>query len=270
MSKETARLEQENEQLRAAVADLQQRLLQAQKLASVGTLASSITHEFNNILTTVINYAKMGVRHKDAATRDKAFDKILAAGQRAARITTGLLSYARGRGDRREPISLKRLVEDVLVLVEKDLQVHRIQLQLELQAEPRVVVNASQVQQVILNLIINARQAMEPGGTLTIIVRQNDEAQMGELLVRDTGAGIPADKLPHIFETFYSTKTADEQGQGGTGLGLALCKEVIESHHGRMRVESKVGRGTMFTLKLPLDAAGGARLEAGATVAAAG
>ncbi len=270
MQNKTARLEQENEQLRAAVADLQKRLMQAQKLASVGTLASSITHEFNNILTTVINYAKMGVRHKDAAMRDKAFDKILAAGQRASKITTGLLSYARGRGDRREPLSLTRLVEDVLVLAEKDLQVHRIQLQLDLQAEPQVVVNSSQVQQVILNLVINARQAMEPGGTLTIIVRQNDELQMGELVVRDTGSGIPADKLPHIFETFYSTKVADEQGQGGTGLGLALCKEVVESHQGRVRVESVVGRGTMFTLKFPLAGESGSSSREGVNVQAVG
>jgi signal transduction histidine kinase len=249
---DSARLQQELEQLRAQVADLQQRLMQAQKLASVGTLASSITHEFNNILTTIINYAKMGVRHKDAATRDKSFDKILAAGQRASKITTGLLSYARGRADRRESITLNRLVEDVLVLVEKDLQVHRVRLQYDVLAEPLVVVNPSQVQQVLMNLIINARQAMEAGGTLFILIRRNDETRMGEVLVRDTGSGIPADKLPHIFETFYTTKVADEQGQGGTGLGLALCKEVMESHHGRIRVESAVGRGTTFTLKFPL------------------
>jgi signal transduction histidine kinase len=115
-----------------------------------------------------------------------------------------------------------------------------------------VVVNPSQVQQVLMNLIINARQAMEAGGTLSIAIRRNDETRMGEVLVRDTGSGIPADKLPHIFETFYTTKVADEQGQGGTGLGLALCKEVMESHHGRIRVESAAGRGTTFTLKFPL------------------
>ena len=245
-------MQRELDDLRATVADLQQRLMQAQKLASVGTLASSITHEFNNILTTIINYAKMGVRHKDAATRDKAFDKVLAAGQRASKITTGLLSYARGRGDRRESMTLNRLVEDVLVLVEKDLQVHRIRLQLDVLGEPLVLVNPSQVQQVLMNLIINARQAMDAGGTLYILIRRNDETRMAELLVRDTGSGIPADKLPHIFETFYTTKVADASGQGGTGLGLALCKEVLESHHGRIRVESAVGRGTTFTLKFPL------------------
>src|SRR6478736_8623522 len=97
-------------ELQHQVQSLQQQLGQAQKMSTVGALASSITHEFNNILTTVINYAKMGVRHQDVATRDKAFDKILAAGQRASKITTGMLSYARQQGDRRETMNLVALV----------------------------------------------------------------------------------------------------------------------------------------------------------------
>ena len=152
---------------------LRQQLLRAQRLCSVGTLASSVAHEFNNILTTIINYAKMGLRHRDGATRDKAFDKILAAGQRASKITTGMLSYARAKGDRREPMRLAQLVQDVLVLVEKDLQMHRVRLQTDYLGDPWAAVNAGQVQQVLLNLIINARQAMEGGGSLTITVRTN-------------------------------------------------------------------------------------------------
>jgi len=244
--------EPEVRRLEAIVADLHQQLLQAQKLGSIGMLASSITHEFNNVLTTIINYAKMGVKHRDDAIRDKAFDKILAAGHRASKITTGLLSYARARGDRRDVHNLAQLVQDVLILVEKDLQKHRISLQLDLQPEAFAEVSSSQVQQVLLNLIINARQAMQPGGTLCLATRRNESAATAELLVRDTGAGIPADKLPLIFEPFYTSKTADADGQGGTGLGLALCKDVVEAHHGRIRVESTVGRGTTFTLKFPL------------------
>ena len=246
-------LEQDVAELRAQVADLQHKLMQAQKLSAVGTLASSMTHEFNNILTTVINYAKMGVRHKSNAIRDKAFDKILAAGQRASKITTGMLSYARSRGDRREPMSLVQLIQDVLVLVEKDLQMHRVRLQTDFSAQPVADVNPSQVQQVVLNLIINARQAMEGGGTLTIAVRPSEDGQFAEIAIRDTGTGIPAEKLPRIFDPFYSTKTPDSGGQGGTGLGLALCREVVEAHKGRIRVESAVGRGTTFTLKFPLS-----------------
>lgn len=238
-------------QLQQQIDDLRRQLMQAQKLSSVGALASSITHEFNNILTTVINYAKMGLRHKDAATREKAFDKILSAGQRASKITTGMLSYSRSQGDRREPTDLALLVEEVLVLVEKDLQMHRVRLQTDFLDRPLAEINAGQIQQVLLNLIINARQAMDGGGNLTIVVRSNTESGMAEIAVRDTGSGIPAHKLPRIFDPFFSTKTADERGQGGTGLGLALCREIIEAHKGRIRVESTLGQGTTFTLRFP-------------------
>ncbi len=255
MSAEIDQLRQENQELRSTLAEMRSQLIQAQKMTSVGAIASSITHEFNNILTTVINYAKMGLRHKDAATRDKAFDRILAAGQRAGRITTGMLSYARGRQAHREAFRLAQLVDDVLVLVEKDLQVHRIRLETKLDPEACANVNAGQIQQVLLNLIVNARQAMLNGGTLLVAVALNHEAGTSEITVRDSGSGIPADKLPKIFETFYTTKTPDEQGQGGTGLGLSLCKEIIDSHQGRIRVESVVGRGTTFTLRFPSIAA---------------
>lgn len=241
--------------LEAEVRQLRQQVLQAQKLSSVGALASSITHEFNNILTTVINYAKMGVRHKDAATRDKAFDKIMAASQRASKITTGMLSYARQQSDRREPMDLVTIVEDVLVLCEKDLQRYRVRLETRFDGRPSANIHSGQVQQVLLNLIVNARQAMPNGGTLTIGVGASADREFAEISVRDTGPGIPAEKLRQIFEPFFSTKTADEQGQGGTGLGLSLAKDVMESHGGRLRVESTVGSGTLFVLKFPLNAA---------------
>ena len=239
-------------ELQQQIASLHGQLLQAQKMSSVGALASSITHEFNNILMTVINYAKMGVRHKDAATRDKAFEKILAAGHRASKITTGMLSYARQQSDRRESMDLVPLVEDVLVLVEKDLQRYRIRLTTQFETHPFAAVNSGQVQQVLLNLIINARQAMEQGGQLTIVVRNNAELDQAEISIRDSGGGIAPEKLRQIFEPFFTTKTVDEQGQGGTGLGLSLAREVMESHGGRIRVESAVGVGTTFTLKFPL------------------
>ena len=245
----------EVETLRREVAGLRQQLMQSQRLSTVGALAASVTHEFNNILTTVINYAKMGLRHKDVASRDKSFDKILAAGQRAAKITTGMLSHARGKGDRREPQDLVQLVQEVLVLVEKDLQMHRVKLDTDFTMHAQAEVNAGQIQQVLLNLIINARQAMPNGGRLLISVRSNRESGFAEVAVRDGGCGMAAEQLKKIFDPFFSTKDADENGQGGSGLGLALCREVIEAHRGRIRVESTLGVGTQFTLKLPLVSA---------------
>ena len=233
---------------------LEEQLRQAQKMSTIGAIAASTTHEFNNILTTVINYAKMGLRKTDEATREKAFTKILAAGQRAAKITTGMLSYARNSGDRQEPIDLAELVTDLLLLVEKDLQKHRVGLDTRLEEGVFAVINTSQVQQVLLNLIINARQAMDQGGQLTIAVGRHADDKMAEILVADTGGGMPPETLGRIFDPFFSTKSADSEGQGGTGLGLSLCREIIEAHQGRIRVESAVGRGTRFTLRFPLVA----------------
>jgi signal transduction histidine kinase len=106
---------------------------------------------------------------------------------------------------------------------------------------------------VILNLVINARQAMPNGGTLRVGVRQNHATQMVEISIQDTGCGIPAETLTKIFEPFYTTKNGpDESGQGGSGLGLAMCKEIVGRHQGRIRVESTVGKGTTFTIKLPI------------------
>ncbi|MBC8290572.1 MAG: HAMP domain-containing histidine kinase [Planctomycetes bacterium] len=255
-------LQQRVTKLETQVEELKAQLLQSQKLASVGQLSSSITHEFNNILTTVINYAKMGLRHKNDATREKSFDRILSAGQRAAKLTSGVLSYARAKGDRRDELDLAQVVADVLILVEKDLQMNRVRLQTDILGNPVCDLNVSHIQQVLMNMIVNARQAMADGGMLFLTVRVSEDGAMGEIVIRDTGAGIAADDMRKIFEPFFSTKTSDENGQGGTGLGLAFCREVIESHKGRLRVESTVGQGTTFTLKLPLSVAASGRKSA--------
>ena len=249
-------------ELEHQVEELKNQLLQSQRLASVGQLSSSITHEFNNILTTVINYAKMGLRHKNDATREKSFDRILSAGQRAAKLTTGVLSYARAKGDRRDEIDLAEVVADVLILVEKDLQMNRVRLQTDILGNPVCEVNISHVQQVLMNMIVNARQAMADGGRLFLTVRVSEDGTMGEIVIRDTGAGIAADDMRKIFEPFFSTKKSDENGQAGTGLGLAFCREVIESRKGRLRVESTIGQGTTFTLKLPLAVTASGRKSA--------
>ena len=243
--------QQRIQELEQQVRILDEQLMQTQKLSSVGALASSITHEFNNILTTVINYAKMGIRHKDAKTRDKSFDRILSAGHRATKITTGMLAYARNTGDRFEPCELNKLLEDVMVLVQKDLQMHRIGVDESIEPSVWAKVNSSQIQQILMNLIVNARQAMKEGGRLKLVIHDNPSEGWAEISVGDSGCGIPNDKLQKIFDPFFTTKKADARGQGGTGIGLSLCRKIIEAHKGRIRVESEVGKGTMFTLKLP-------------------
>jgi len=231
---------------------LRQQLLQAQRLSSVGALASSVAHEFNNILTTIINYAKLGQKGAADPGQKQAFDKILKGGQRAAIIVSGMLGFARNSTNRREDVDLVKLVEEVLMLTEKDLSKHRIQVDKRYHSRPIVPVVAGQIEQILLNLVINARQAMPTGGRLRVDVRENVDVGMAEVRLADSGVGIQADQLRMIFEPFYTTKDPDEHGHGGTGLGLSVCRQIIEQHQGRIRVESVVGKGSTFTVKLPL------------------
>ena len=233
---------------------LRSQLLQAQRLSSVGELASSVAHEFNNILTTIINYARLGLRaENDKAARTQAFEKILKGGQRAATIVNGMLGFARNHSTQRQPTDLVRLVEEVLMLTEKDLSKHRIQVEQKFLDRPTATAVPGQIEQILLNLVINARQAMSTGGRLRIEVRANRRTNMAEVKIADSGVGIPPDQLRKIFEPFYTTKEPDEHGHGGTGLGLSVCRQIIEQHRGRIRVESVAGKGSTFTVKLPLD-----------------
>lgn len=232
---------------------LRKQLLQAQRLSSVGELASSVAHEFNNILTTIINYARLGLRaENDPIARTQAFEKILKGGQRAATIVNSMLGFARNHSTQRQPTDLTRLVEEVLLLTEKDLSKHRVHVETRFLDRPIVTVVPGQIEQILLNLVINARQAMPNGGRLHIEVRSNRRSHMAEVRIADSGTGIPPDQLRMIFEPFYTTKEPDEHGHGGTGLGLSVCRQIIEQHHGRIRVESVVGKGSTFTVKLPL------------------
>jgi signal transduction histidine kinase len=234
------------------LARLRQQLLHAQKLSALGELVSTTTHEFNNVLTTIINYAKMGLRHRDEATRSKAFEKILAAGERAAKITNSVLGMARNRPDTFELTELAPIIRETLVLMEREFAKYRVRIELQLGNVPPVLAIGNQVQQVLLNLLINARQAMPEGGHVLIQLEHDEASDMVDLVVRDTGVGIAPDKLRQIFDPFFTTKQGpDDSGRGGTGLGLSCCRNVIEAHRGRIRVESTVGKGTAFTIKLP-------------------
>ena len=234
---------------------LEERVNQVQRMSALGELVSTTTHEFNNVLMTILNYAKMGLRQTDSGTRDKAFDKILKAGQRAAKITNSVLGMARNRGTQFEQTNLAQIVDETMVLLERELQKYRIAVTLQIAPDtPEVPAIGNQIQQVLLNLLINARQAMAEGGQLIIRLVEDQETQTVDLSVRDFGPGIPREKLSQIFQPYYTTKAGpDESGKGGTGLGLATCRNIIEAHGGRIRVESTVGKGTCFILKLPIQ-----------------
>jgi signal transduction histidine kinase len=224
-------------------------------VSSLGVLAGSISHELNNALTPILNYAKLGLRNPDPEFRQRAFQKILDGAERAAAITGGVLGLARPRADQKSPTDLTRLVEEVLLLTNKDLSKHRVSLDFRAEGRPFAKVNPAQIQQVLINLIINARQAMPSGGTVTVRVGVDTAGRLAEIRIADTGTGIAPADLRRIFEPFFTTKTGpDESGLGGTGLGLPVCREIVEAHRGRLRAESQVGRGTTFTLRLPVCA----------------
>ncbi len=232
---------------------LEAELRQARRMAALGDLVSTTTHEFNNVLTTIINYAKLGLRNKDEASRDKALTKILAAAGRAEKITNGVLGLARNRGHDRVPTDLAKLIEGSLVLLEREMQKYRILVEVQIEPAPPALVAGNEIQQVLLNLLTNARQAMPRGGRILIRIASDPAANTVDLTVRDSGSGIPPEVLPRIFDRYFTTKQGpDSSGKGGTGVGLAMCREIVESHQGRIRVESTVGVGTAFTLKLPV------------------
>lgn len=242
--------------LERKIALLEQELRHARRMAALGELVSTTTHEFNNVLTTILNYAKLGLRHKDEPSRDKALTKILAAAGRAEKITNSVLGFARNRGSQRAPTDLAELVNQSLVLLEREMQAYRVQVDLQLEPAPPAFVCGNEIQQVLLNLLTNARQAMPKGGRIVIRVTHDAAAGTVDLMVRDTGSGIPAQVLPQIFDRYFTTKSGpDASGKGGTGVGLATCREIVESHGGRIRVESTVGVGTAFTIKFPVTSA---------------
>jgi signal transduction histidine kinase len=164
-----------------------------------------------------------------------------------------MLGFARNTSTQRQVTDLVALIEEMLVLTEKDLSKHRVQLDKKFHGRPHAPIIPAQIEQVLLNLIINARQAMPRGGRLRLEVRENARTGMAEISISDTGVGIPAERLRLIFEPFYTTKEPDEHGHGGTGLGLSVCRQIIDQHQGRIRVESLVGKGSTFTIKLPLQ-----------------
>jgi len=234
---------------------LRQQLAHAQRLTALGELVGTTTHEFNNVLMTILNYAKMGLRHKDTATRDKALDRILAAANRAAKITNGILAFARNRSQSLEPTDLARVIGDSMMLLEREMNRYRIRVETQIESVPAAMANGNQIQQVLMNLLINARQAMPQGGVILIRLGFDSASQMVELLVRDTGCGMSPDTMRRIFDPFFSTKSGpDASGKGGTGLGLSMCRDIIEAHLGRIRVDSAPGKGTAFTIKLPAAA----------------
>jgi signal transduction histidine kinase len=243
-------------ELQRQLDDLREQLTESQRLATIGTIAAVIAHEFNNLLTPIVSYSQYALQSAESAKPDaelikKALNKAFQSSSKAGRICTSMLGLARGESSI-GPVDVQRLVEETLMVLARDPQKDGIALRVQVQPGLSVMADHVQLEQVLLNLLINARQAMlGRGGSITIKGSRTDAGEL-RLQVIDTGPGIPEKYLPKIFDPFFTTKGTTRKGEPkGTGLGLAICKEIVDHHKGRIEVQSEVGKGSTFSIFIP-------------------
>jgi two-component system NtrC family sensor kinase len=233
-------------------------MLHTEKMASIGKMAAVVAHEINNPLSGILTYAKllrkwMGNGQNDEKHREEAqqcLELIASESRRCGELVKNLLTFSRTAPMNPEPADLNKVIDRLVLLVQHKLEMSGIQLQLELDENlPQVTCDASQIEQVLLALVMNAIDAMPKGGNLWLRTHRLSESDQVELRVRDDGSGIAPEILAHIFEPFLTTK---ESGHG-VGLGLAISHGIIERHNGRIEVQSAVGKGTTFIITLPVS-----------------
>ncbi|MBH0183600.1 MAG: PAS domain S-box protein, partial [Nitrospira sp.] len=226
---------------------IEAQLRRTERIAELGTLASGMAHEIGTPMNVILGRAEYLMDRVKEEPVKKGLQTIVAQVERITKVINQLLAFARRKSPERGPLVLKNIVEDSLELFQERLVKTRVTVDLTLDDHcPAAQADADQMSQVMINLIMNALHAMEDGGTLHIGLGPEQDGI--KLTVADTGHGIPKDELPKIFEPFYTTK---EFGKG-TGLGLTVVKGIIEEHHGTITVDSEEGRGTRFTVRLPI------------------
>lgn len=232
---------------------LKTQIQQIHSLASIGLISSMVAHELNNILTPLANYAQLAIDHPDdAALREKALQKTILNCQRACKIQQSLLALANGQRQPKQVANIRALVDEVFACLCRDFRKDKIEVSIDIDPKLEAPLVAAQIQQVVMNLVLNARDAMLGKGGSIIIGAGKTEDKLF-ISVADTGPGIPAAMLPRIFEPFVTTKSGSDSSSGsGTGLGLAFCREIVEAHDGAITVESRPSCGTTFRVILPL------------------
>jgi two-component system NtrC family sensor kinase len=232
------------------------RLLQSEKQASIGRLAAGVAHEINNPLTGILTFTRLLLRNRDIGDKSRSYlQKIAESTVRVRKIVKGLLDFSRQTELDREPTELNRLVGSTISLMENQALVRGVGIAFEPGENlPVVTLDRGQFQGVLINIIINALDATEAGGNITvstgISLSASDVGRKGvEISVADTGCGISSEDLNKLFDPFFTTKEVGE----GTGLGLAVSYGIVQRHGGTIRVQSEVGRGSAFTIWLPVE-----------------
>ena len=229
--------------------NVQKAMMQQEKLASVGRLSAGVAHEINNPLTTILTTAMLMQEDLDPqAPNYQELETITKETLRCRKIVTSLLDFARQSTPTRKPCDINDIVKESFTLTQKQAAFKDVTLNYEMDENiPRLSLDKGQIQQAIINLIINAIEATDAGGSIFISTAYKKVQNRVDIAVSDTGHGIADSDLVKLFDPFFTTKAE------GTGLGLAITHGIIEQHNGMIDVFSKLGRGTIFTIKLPVE-----------------
>ncbi len=220
-------------------------------LASVGLAWTMTAHELNNLLTPVVSYAQLALQHPgDSVLAEKALNKALRLGQMATEMLQRVMALAAQKDFQKENVSVRQLVDDVFAGLGRDFAKDRIHVALNIPEDLTLFGDGPSIRQVLMNLILNARQAMlgQPGELRIRAYAVHDAVWID---VIDTGAGIESSVMRRIFDPFFTTKTDCAEGLNN-GVGLAFCRRIIDMHHGLITVESEIGKGTCFKIRLPI------------------
>jgi PAS domain S-box-containing protein len=227
---------------------LQQQLVTSEKLASIGLLSAGVAHEINTPLTGISSYVQMLQKKVSDTHFAQILEKIEAQTDRVSRIIKNLLNFARNPSDSAfHRVNLKESLQEIISLIDYKLKTMNIDLELALAPVKPIWAQGERLQQVFINIILNAIDAMPQGGTLKIALTETTHEAV--IKITDTGAGIKEQHLPHIFDPFFTTKGIGK----GTGLGLSISYAIIKEHEGRIGVESEAGKGTSFAIAIPKD-----------------
>src|SRR5208283_2182122 len=233
--------------------ELESQLSQAEKLSSVGLLAAGVAHEVNTPLAVISSYAQMLSKQVHGDEKQSGLlEKITRQTFRASEIVNSLLDFSRTSSTEFSNVDLNRVIQDTLTLLDHQFKTARVKVQAELQPElPAIYGNTGKLQQVFLNLFLNAKDAMPTGGTLMISTSNGHQVQVK---VSDTGTGIAQEHIHRIYDPFFTTKNKQPKTghSGGTGLGLSVTYGIIQEHAGKIRVASTPGQGTTFIMEFPM------------------
>jgi PAS domain S-box-containing protein len=232
--------------------ELEQQVAQADKMSSIGLLAAGVAHEVNTPLAVISSYAQLLAKQLQGdEKRSELLDKITRQTFRASEIVNNLLNFSRTSGTEFGSVDVNRIIHDTLALLEHQFKTTRVRVVGELDAAlPEIHGNQGKLQQVFLNLFLNAKDAMPQGGTLTVRTVHDHGVRVE---VEDTGTGIAPEHLHRIYDPFFTTKTRARTGGSGTGLGLAVTYGIIQEHAAKIRVESSPGKGTSFIMEFPMS-----------------